>query len=179
MASDWTFNGFQENWDPIVAESTENNFVLMKYAGKNSFDFHSTGDGGRQALEQVFLSEAEGKEFYIAMLKVVAADSKGGVESKRTKFVLVKFLGATSGVLVRGRAAAAFGAAENLFGFHLKRELDLKNDTEAIADNFSALAIGKPLYDAAGAHKVTEVRLGAGEVITEDQINANLANINA
>lgn len=166
-----TFNGCQEVWDPIVESKTEDDYLVIGFAeggkSKKAFEIVASGAGGRAALEQEFTSRPD--QVLFGVLRANAVDEKNGLVSKRTKFLMVKFIGDKVTGLGKARASTATPDVQAFLGGAVQFSVNVSGDS--MEEDFSKKALGRKMIAAGGAHKPIRYDFGGDESVDVDSLD--------
>lgn len=174
----WSCDGIEDAWAAVVASGNPADYILVAVAdggkSKTQLEIRGQGEGGRAALLAAF--EASQDQILFGVLKVFAVDQKSGLESRREKCMLIKFIGESVSGMQKARANEPFSALSNMLSNGVFFNVNVSGDE--LAHDFSVQELGRKLLQAGGAHKPIKYEFGAGEEIAIDALYADINSSN-
>jgi len=131
-------------WSAVTNPNDPTNWVLLRFASKKVLEIHGSGQGGRAEC----VANLKPDEVMFGGFVVYGVDTRGGVTSKRAKFIHFAWVGAKVRIMDRSRASAMGNDVSDWFGgAHMT--LRVGPDT----DDLDEIEIVKRLLSSGGAHK--------------------------
>jgi flagellar biosynthesis GTPase FlhF len=143
-------------WQEIAKDENAINWYAVCLVDGKKLTFDRAGSGG--LAEVAAWLEDQGAKILFVLLRVNPGDSSG---SKRAKFVFIKFIGASVGVMQKAKAGTKGREVDVMFPVkHIS--LELSND-EHLAKQLSMEQVTKEFLRVGGAHKPEFYEFGPGQ----------------
>ncbi|ETO36873.1 actin binding protein [Reticulomyxa filosa] len=153
-----TFSDVTSAWKAISADNPQINWCLFGVDKKIELEFKIAGQNGFEELTKYLkgnLNKSSSSELLFGLLRVNSND-RGN--SKRAKFVFIRFVGSNVSVMLKGKLTPKLGKIGDAFPVkHLTYDL-----TEDLV-GFTIDAIAREMLRVGGAHKPDSFDFGPNQ----------------
>ena len=145
-----------EQWEKVTRDEDETNWCILEVEGD---EVVGVADGnGLEALKNAF----EDDKIQWGIFRVAGVDSRGGLESRRSKYVQINWVGPSVTPMKKMRALSGKEVVGAFLG-SIGMAMDARD-----RDDLEDVDIAKKLISAGGAHKPTYYDFGDCQVSLAD-----------
>ena len=131
-------------WSAVTNPENKKNWVLLRFASKKTLEILGSGTGGRAEC----VANLRENEVLFGGFVVYGVDSRGGVTSKRAKFVHFAWVGPNVPIMQRSRASTNSQDVSDWFG---GAHMSIRSGPDI--DDLAEVEIVQRLLSSGGAHK--------------------------